>query len=322
MHVLDVLSPYPQPLPAASDISEWIQPSWVSSQWPANNFTASPISNSPRNFSSSPLFSDSGCFLDEPSDRPYSWNSFAAINHVDDSRRRIGSPAYDPQFTPTNRDVPDLEAVERYSPVEMTGVYGSRPLETGADESSHHAKKRKSVSVPNRQYKPARTRSSHHDRPVMGSKGRRKSTQTTERESDKEKFGLKSSSEAADSPRHAQNNRTPPPSKRALSDGDPPKVRHNHNITEKRYRSRLNDQFDTLLSALPASSVSAIEGSSGGKEPPGRKISKAEVLILAKEHIQALETSREDLEEQNRRLAADMEQLEVAWGRLVGRMMP
>ncbi|KAG4432617.1 hypothetical protein IFR05_011913 [Cadophora sp. M221] len=155
----------------------------------------------------------------------------------------------------------------------------------------------------------------------MGSKGRRKSTQTTERESEKEKFGMKRSSEAADS-RHTQSTGIPPPNKRALSDGDPPKVRHNHNITEKRYRSRLNDQFDTLLSALPASSVAAIEGSSGGKEQPGRKISKAEVLILAKEHIQALETSREDLEEQNRRLTADMEHLEIAWGRLVGRMMP
>lgn len=99
-------------------------------------------------------------------------------------------------------------------------------------------------------------------------------------------------------------------------------VRSGHNMTEKRYRSRLNDQFETLLSALPATSVAAMEGSSSRSEPPGRRISKAEVLILAKEHIRDLEDSREALAAQNRKLMIDMEQLVDVWNRLAGQALP
>ncbi|KAH7346534.1 hypothetical protein BKA65DRAFT_278983 [Rhexocercosporidium sp. MPI-PUGE-AT-0058] len=303
-------------------MSECIQPSWVSLQWPSNGFTALPMSNSPRNFSSSPFFDDSKCFRHHATDEPYSWSSFPTLNHMDDSHERSGSQTSDPRFGPTNRATHDSEVAGRYTSVAMTTLHDSRLLGTGVDEDNPHTRKRKSISVLSRQCRPARTRSSHQERFTVAPKGRRKSVQTMGTEGEKGQLGMKRRTNAADSPRQTQSTAIPAPTKKAPSDSDPPKVRHNHNITEKRYRSRLNDQFDTLLSALPASSVAAIEGSSGEKEAVGRKISKAEVLILAKEHIQALETSREDLEEQNRRLTADMEQLEIAWGRLIGRMMP
>ncbi|KAF8864822.1 hypothetical protein BDZ45DRAFT_669197 [Acephala macrosclerotiorum] len=92
-----------------------------------------------------------------------------------------------------------------------------------------------------------------------------------------------------------------------------------HNLTEKRYRSRLNDKFENLLSALPPSLVADTHT---GAEHPEKKISKAEVLILAKEHIRALERAAEDLEGQNQALSDDIERLEKMMQRSKGRAQP
>lgn len=309
---------YPQPLSAPSDISECIQSSWVHPQWPSSSYITSTIFHSPRNFPSSPFLDESGCFLYESSDEP-SWSSFSALDHVGGRREVDRSLPPDPQISPTTRNLSDREASERHSSVAITSINGSQPVQIGEEDDGYRTKKRKSVSVPSRQYKPARTRSNQRGRIIADQKGRRKSAQSVTEEG---RYGRGEVFEADDPHRYPRSTENLPLPKRALSDSGPPKIRHNHNITEKRYRARLNDQFDTLLSALPAASVAAIDGSYDGKEPPGRKISKAEVLILAKEHIQALETSRDDLEEKNRRLSADREQLEIAWGRLVGRMIP
>ncbi|CZR51954.1 uncharacterized protein PAC_01831 [Phialocephala subalpina] len=92
-----------------------------------------------------------------------------------------------------------------------------------------------------------------------------------------------------------------------------------HNLTEKRYRSRLNDKFETLLSALPPSLVADTQTSA---DHPEKKISKAEVLILAKEHIRALERAAEDLEGQNQALSDDMERLRKMMKRAKGLVQP
>ncbi len=83
----------------------------------------------------------------------------------------------------------------------------------------------------------------------------------------------------------------------------------NHNLTEKRYRSRLNDKFETLLSALPRSLLADADGGHIGSEHAEKKICKAEVLVLAKEHIRALEREAEELEWENQALANDVEKL-------------
>lgn len=80
-----------------------------------------------------------------------------------------------------------------------------------------------------------------------------------------------------------------------------------HNQTEKRYRSRLNDKFETLLSVLPKDMI--IDVSSAGSEHAARKISKAEVLVLAKARIRALEKATEDLEGENEVLAHSAEKM-------------
>lgn len=93
---------------------------------------------------------------------------------------------------------------------------------------------------------------------------------------------------------------------------EPPKSRITHNLTEKRYRTRLNGQFETLLSILPAELVAAYNRSCCfGAE--NQRISKSEVLILAKEHIEAMEEKRIELERQNQALLNEIARLKQAW---------
>lgn len=85
-----------------------------------------------------------------------------------------------------------------------------------------------------------------------------------------------------------------------------------HNLTEKRYRSRLNDQFATLLSALPPNLVSDVDITHTNSEHGEKKVSKVEVLILAKERIRALEKAAEELQGENRALASETSRLAQA----------
>ncbi|KAH8679711.1 hypothetical protein BGZ60DRAFT_400501 [Tricladium varicosporioides] len=98
--------------------------------------------------------------------------------------------------------------------------------------------------------------------------------------------------------------------------------RTSHNIVEKRYRTRLNGQFSMLLEVLPPDWVSAEVGGyrrdgSGGAE----KVSKAEVLMLAKRHIETLEREKRGLEDENRALMEDMRALKGAWVGMGGRFL-
>jgi hypothetical protein len=97
-----------------------------------------------------------------------------------------------------------------------------------------------------------------------------------------------------------------------------------HNLVEKQYRNRLNGQFSTLLSSLPSDVVGAEvrgvgKGDLGGAE---KKVSKAEVLVLAKQHIETLEKSRRKLEEDKRALLVDVQRLKRAWVGMGGEVMP
>lgn len=70
----------------------------------------------------------------------------------------------------------------------------------------------------------------------------------------------------------------------------------NHNKTEKKYRSRLNVGFSTLLKALPEELVS----SSGGSGAQGEKaISKVETLDLALSYIRVLEIEQKQLKQES-----------------------
>jgi hypothetical protein len=100
-------------------------------------------------------------------------------------------------------------------------------------------------------------------------------------------------------------------------------TRTSHNLVEKQYRNRLNGQFSTLLSSLPSDVVGAEVRGVGKRDSGGaeKKVSKAEVLILAKQHIETLEKSRRKLEEDKRALLVDVQRLKRAWVGMGGEVM-
>ncbi|PMD35554.1 hypothetical protein L207DRAFT_570068 [Hyaloscypha variabilis F] len=80
----------------------------------------------------------------------------------------------------------------------------------------------------------------------------------------------------------------------------------NHNAIEKQYRNRLNDKFEALLSVLPAQEI---EGGGGRLA----KVSKGDVLILAKDYIESLEKSRDEMQEDRRLLEDDVKGMKEMW---------
>ncbi|KAH8653394.1 hypothetical protein BX600DRAFT_515669 [Xylariales sp. PMI_506] len=108
------------------------------------------------------------------------------------------------------------------------------------------------------------------------------------------------------------------------------KNRASHNQVEKQYRNRLNAHFESLLSALPehmrGSGGGGDEDDDGGGGGGGgagdgsgdRKVSKAEVLDMARRHIQALERECAALEGERDELKENMERLRYLFGRCGG----
>ena len=82
---------------------------------------------------------------------------------------------------------------------------------------------------------------------------------------------------------------------------------------EKQYRNRLNGQFETLLDALPSEDDRA-----GAKS----RVSKAEVLMLAKRHIVQLEREKMELEGRRRELESGVEDLKRRFVGMGGVCMP
>ncbi|KAI1154944.1 hypothetical protein F4825DRAFT_470882 [Nemania diffusa] len=96
------------------------------------------------------------------------------------------------------------------------------------------------------------------------------------------------------------------------------KSRETHNNVEKQYRNRLNAHFESLLSALPERMQSG-EGDEGGDLDAGdRRVSKAEVLEMARRHIKALERECAVLEGERDELRDNMERLRWLFGRCEG----
>lgn len=91
-------------------------------------------------------------------------------------------------------------------------------------------------------------------------------------------------------------------------------ARTNHNLVEKQYRTRLNGQFEILLQCLPREAIGGVDGE--------KRVSKAEVLVLAKEYIRELERKRKMLEEENFGLENAIEGFRRRWIELGGVAMP
>jgi hypothetical protein len=97
--------------------------------------------------------------------------------------------------------------------------------------------------------------------------------------------------------------------------------RISHNMVEKQYRTRLNGQFSSLLGVLPMDGMGEGNGYGGGGGSE-RKVSKAEVLVLAKRHIQDLEREKMSLEGDKKALQEDVQRLKGAWVGRGGQILP
>ncbi|KAI1107280.1 hypothetical protein F4804DRAFT_223346 [Jackrogersella minutella] len=97
------------------------------------------------------------------------------------------------------------------------------------------------------------------------------------------------------------------------------KNRETHNQVEKQYRNRLNAHFESLLEALPET-MQAGEGEDDGEalDLSDRRVSKAEVLDMARRHIQTLERECAALEGERDELRDNMERLRWLFGRCEG----
>ncbi|KAE9379618.1 hypothetical protein N431DRAFT_364866 [Stipitochalara longipes BDJ] len=98
-----------------------------------------------------------------------------------------------------------------------------------------------------------------------------------------------------------------------------PKSRVSHNMVEKMYRTRLNTQFTSLLEAIPTEiTVLQFDGyvDTGGRR--GR-VSKGDVLTLAKGYIRTLEEGKRSLEQENEENQATINLLRMALVKSGGR---
>jgi len=101
------------------------------------------------------------------------------------------------------------------------------------------------------------------------------------------------------------------------------KERITHNAVEKKYRTRLNIQFEELLQQLPAEMREYnVDERWDDIDGPERKISKAQVLMLARKYILDLERTGQKLSREAEELKEKNEQLERDWVAHGGALMP
>ncbi|TPX07701.1 uncharacterized protein E0L32_010597 [Thyridium curvatum] len=76
------------------------------------------------------------------------------------------------------------------------------------------------------------------------------------------------------------------------------RARQSHNLVEKKYRNRLNAQFEQLLAVLPADQQREATTSSkrGSQDADEKRMSKGDVLDLARRRIRALEQEKARLQ--------------------------
>ncbi|OLN81579.1 Allergen Fus c 3 [Colletotrichum chlorophyti] len=125
-----------------------------------------------------------------------------------------------------------------------------------------------------------------------------------------------SSSKTAPAPRLRSASRTSKnASQKPTETPEERRTRASHNLVEKQYRNRLNAQFEGLLNALPEQVRGPATAGDGEESDPQhaaeeRRVSKAEVLDMARRHIKNLEREREVLHREREELLRSLEMLE------------
>ncbi|KAJ9131072.1 hypothetical protein NKR23_g11899 [Pleurostoma richardsiae] len=85
------------------------------------------------------------------------------------------------------------------------------------------------------------------------------------------------------------------------------RTRSGHNQVEKQYRNRLNQYFERLLAVLPASLNT--DGDQQGEDKGldlDKRLSKTEVLDIARRHIRTLERETSELEVEKQQLVDEI----------------
>lgn len=89
--------------------------------------------------------------------------------------------------------------------------------------------------------------------------------------------------------------------------------RASHNVVERNYRTRLNNQFSHLLEVLPVDMIAAETGAgSMNSNDQDKKTSKGEILLLARRYIMNMAESKRTLEAENVEMEAEIRRLRSA----------
>lgn len=83
----------------------------------------------------------------------------------------------------------------------------------------------------------------------------------------------------------------------------------------------MNDEFATLLSALPEDVIASVNGGLATSNAE-RSLSKIEVLDLAKRHIDAMESEQTELEDEGQALQAQMDFFKRIYVSCGGQLVP
>lgn len=273
-------------------------------------------------WSFSPLPSPESPFLDTPMSNAYqdsNWNSIDRTFNSLMTPDSIDTEYFAPDnFTRTAyqdayNNAADLQQTEPWSTASAASNDCVMASQTPASDSTVYSPTRKSDrSSPSRtkpgwgKSLPSSRKSTHNTRLSKRSKSQKETAGPTTISAPQQRLRSTSTAVSASS-------RPTTSSTSSSSSNLPPKhARLNHNQVEKQYRNRLNGQFETLLLVLPRED----------REGEGKKVSKAEVLVLARKHIRDLERDRRRLEEDKERLGGRMGALKKRWVESGGVLLP
>lgn len=275
---------------------------------------------------------------------PNNWTSTQNISPTDTINSPINAYPQFSEFTPsTYASVPsdstwNMDSYFKQQPgvilsfasptANYSNSFMSAPLEMDDDEDDNSDTTDKTfleqkVSIPSPQIT---TESSHsHQRPrkesweemsiaaEIQSSSKKHSTRSKTQQNNQSGSRSNSSLNSTAGPQLRNVRHRPNLEVEAQTPGRMPGSRASHNMVERNYRTRLNNQFSHLLEVLPADMVAVEIGagsmSSGDQE---KKVSKGEILLLARRYILNLEEAKRILEAEKVEMEKDIRRLRAA----------
>lgn len=311
------------PLPQAS-------PAWASPDLPPSPgvSTSAPIW-SPTFYDTSPpsTLSSAGIYSPPLDD----WNQFDASFGVAAQwdplqNSEIDSYGEDPLFSPTNSSslydndwmTNDSQAGNNYPYLTLADIHQDIPLDAKGLPFQSVGGSDLTPTVTLQSPPPRKHARREPKEPQKSSKGAetdrrtRTSTSSSSKSSDRESRHSRKKSNS--SPHQLRSTKPTPSSSRTkktavLDDHG----RTSHNLVEKQYRTRLNGQFEALLSVIPKEAISSDCSEGESTAAAERKLCKAEVLVLARKRIKELEKTHEGLQSEYDTLTDSVEHLTEVW---------